>query len=91
MQRVAWRASARQDELYSLEMETPQEEACELDWDQLSGADTESRLSILTAWLIAAQFENLSYSLKLPGFKASAGKGPEHQARCLEQLALYGL
>ena len=91
MQRVPWRASARQGELYSLEMEAPQEESCELDWDQLSGADTESRLSILTAWLIAAEFENISYTLKLPGFEAPASKGRKHQARCLKQLALYGL
>jgi uncharacterized protein (DUF58 family) len=89
IQRVAWRASARQNELYSLEMEAPQEDACELDWDQLRGGDTESRLSILTAWVIAADFENLSYSLKLPDELLATGSGPEHRARCLERLALY--
>jgi uncharacterized protein (DUF58 family) len=54
MQRVAWRASARHDDLYSLEMETPREDACELDWDLLKGDDIEKRLSILTAWVVAA-------------------------------------
>ena len=88
IQRVAWRASARQGDLYSMEMESPQEEACELDW-QLAFGDTENRLSILTAWVIAADFENLSYSLKLPDFELAAGRGPEHRARCLEKLALY--
>lgn len=89
MQRVAWRASARHDELYSLEMETPREDACELDWDLLRGGDIESRLSILTAWVIAADHKQLLYSLKLPGTLIPAGKGDSHRSRCLEQLALY--
>lgn len=89
IQRVAWRASARHDELYSLEMETPRENACELDWDLLRGGDVESRLSILTAWVITADHKQLSYSLKLPGTLIPAGKGDSHRSRCLEQLALY--
>ncbi len=91
IQRVAWRASARHDELYSLEMESPREDACELDWDLLRGDDIESRLSILTAWVIAADHKQLSYSLKLPETLIPAGKGDSHRSRCLEQLALYRL
>lgn len=88
-QRVAWRASARHDELYSLEMETPREDACELDWDLLQGADVETRLSILTAWVIAADHRLLLYSLKLPGEFITSGNGAEHRAECLEILALH--
>lgn len=91
IQRVAWRASARHDELYSLEMESPREDACELDWDLLRGNDIESRLSILTAWVIAADHKQLSYSLKLPDALIPAGKGDDHRSRCLERLALYML
>ena len=89
LQRVAWRASARHDELYSMEMETPREDACELDWDLLKGSDTETRLSILTAWVIAADHKQLSYSLKLPGTHIPTGIGAAHRSRCLEALALY--
>jgi len=89
LQRVAWRASARHDELYSLEMETPREDACELDWNLLSGCDTERRLSILTAWVIAADHKQLSYSLKLPDQKVPTGNGTDHRAECLGLLALY--
>ncbi len=89
IQRVAWRASARHNELYSLEMETPKEEACELDWDLLKGGDTETRLSILTAWVIAADHKQLSYSLKLPGEFIPRGDGVNHRLRCLETLTLY--
>ncbi len=89
MQRVAWRASARQGELYSMEMEAPQEDACDLDWQRLQGSNVETRLSILTAWVIAADAENIAYSLTLPDERFAAGKGPEHRARCLEKLALF--
>jgi len=88
-QRVAWRASARHGELYSLEMETPREEACELDWNLLQGTNVETRLSILTAWVIAADHKQLSYSLKLPGEFIASGNDLAHRARCLELLALH--
>jgi uncharacterized protein (DUF58 family) len=87
--RVAWRASARHDELYSLEMESPREDAYELDWDLLKGGDIETRLSILTAWVIAADHKQLSYSLRLPGDHVPSGNGPDHRSKCLELLALY--
>lgn len=89
IQRVAWRASARHDELYSLEMEAPREDACELDWDLLQGCDLETRLSILTAWVIAADHKQLSYSLKLPDETVPSGNGINHRSKCLELLALY--
>lgn len=89
IQRIAWRASARHDELYSLEMEAPREEACELDWNLLQGGDVETRLSILTAWVIAADHKQLTYSLKLPAEQVPSGCGIQQRSRCLELLALY--
>lgn len=88
-QRVAWRASARHDQLYTLEMETPREDACELDWDLLRGVEVEKRLSILTAWVIAADHKQVSYSLVLPNTQVPVGKGVRHRSSCLELLALY--
>jgi len=88
-QRVAWRASARHDELYSLEMETPLEEACELDWASLDAVDAETRLSILTAWVIAADRKLLAYSMRIPGEYVAANSGAVHRAKCLELLALF--
>ena len=89
IQRIAWRASARHDELYSLEMETPREQACELDWDLLKGGDVETRLSILTAWVIAADHKQLMYSLKLPSETVPSANGTSHRSKCLELLAVY--
>jgi uncharacterized protein (DUF58 family) len=90
-QRIAWRASARHEKFYSLEMETPRESACELDWDLLHGADLERRLSILTAWVVAADHKQLAYSLKLPDIEIQAGSGIGQRMQCLEALALYRL
>jgi uncharacterized protein (DUF58 family) len=89
IQRVAWRASARHNELYSLEMEAPRDEACELDWDLLKGGDTETRLSMLTTWVIAADHKQLNYSLSLPGEYIPVGSGINQRSKCLELLALY--
>ncbi len=89
LQRIAWRASARHDELYSLEMESPSDEACVLDWHALQGLDAEKRLSVLTAWVLAAEQEQLAYSLVLPDRGLPAGAGPDHRSACLEMLALY--
>jgi uncharacterized protein (DUF58 family) len=89
MQRIAWRASARHDEFYSLEMETPKEDACELDFDLLLGSDVERRLSILTAWVIIADRKQMTYSLQLPNQSIPAGHGADQRNICLEQLALF--
>ncbi len=75
--------------MYSLEMETPRDEACELNWDLLSGHDVESRLSILTAWVLAADQRQMAFSLKTPLESIDIGQGAEQRARCLEMLALY--
>jgi uncharacterized protein (DUF58 family) len=91
LKRVAWRTSARHDQLFTREMETPQEDSCVLSWDLLQGLDTEARLAVLTAWVLQADHRQLTYSLKLPGLETDAGNDAVHRAACLEQLALYGL
>lgn len=91
LKRVAWKTSARHDELYTREMESPREEACELAWDLLTGVELEERLSILTAWVLMADHRQLSYSLQVPGDRVETGSGLEHRNRCLELLSVYGL
>lgn len=91
LRRVAWRTSARHDDLYSREMEIPQQESCALSWDALRGMDTETRLSTLTTWVLMADHRQISYSLELPERFLGSDNGPEHRARCLEALALHEL
>jgi len=90
LRQVAWRASARHDKLYSRVMETPREEACELNWYLMGGCDTEERLSILTAWILLAEQRQIRYSLELPTDALPAGLGDDHRDTCLKILSLYG-
>jgi hypothetical protein len=70
-------------------METPSEEACELNWYLMGEGDTEKKLSVLTAWVLKAEHLKIPYSLEMPGSALPAELGEEHRKACLEILALY--
>lgn len=89
LRRVAWRTSARHDELYTREMETPRDLSCVLDWHLLGGLDHELRISVLAAWVLQADHRGLRYRLELPGASSGPGAGADHRADCLEMLALF--
>ncbi|MCH7507126.1 MAG: DUF58 domain-containing protein [Proteobacteria bacterium] len=87
--RIAWRTSARHQILYSKIMESPCEEACELNWYLLRGLRTEEKLSILTAWILRAEHQQIPYSLEMPATALPAALGEDHRNACLEILALF--
>lgn len=89
LRRIAWRASARHQKLYSREMEVPSEESCDLNWYLMGGGDVETRLSILAAWILRAERHQIPYSLEIPGAGLPADLGPDHRDACLEILALF--
>jgi uncharacterized protein (DUF58 family) len=89
LRRIAWRTSARHQKLYSRVMESPSEEACELNWYLLGAGNTEEKLSILTAWVLRAERMQIPYSLEMPGAALPTDLGEEHRDSCLEILALY--
>ncbi len=88
IRRVAWRTSARHQKLYTREMETPREEACELNWYLMGGRDKEEKLSILAAWILKAERRQIPYSLEMPSEALPANLGEEHCHACLKILAL---
>ena len=87
---IAWRASARHDKLLTREYESPQQEACELNWYLLPEVAIEEKLSILTAWIIKAERLMIPYSLELPSDALPADLGPDHRDACLRLLAVFG-
>ncbi len=89
LKQISWRTSARHDQLYTKQLETPQEASCVLDFQRLDGRGTEERLSILTAWVLMAEHRSLPYRLVLPKLTLKADSGPAHRAACLEALALF--
>lgn len=85
---IAWKASARHDNLMVKDFEQPQSRPqWQLDWRQLGGLDNEARIARLARWLNEAQAQRCSYSLWLPGDKIASGSGPLHYAHCMNALA----
>ncbi|MDP2880229.1 MAG: DUF58 domain-containing protein [Azonexus sp.] len=89
---VAWKASARnagEGPLLIKQFAGGAQVELMLDW-QLTDpvlAD-ETRIGILTGWVLAADAADAHYGLRLPGVDIPAGSGERHRQRCLEALAL---
>jgi len=89
--RINWRVFSRSDELTVNRFDGGAGgNALRLDWERTNG-DIESRLSQLTAWLLAAEHAGQEYALRLPGFARPPGRGLSHRNACLEALALFSL
>ena len=85
---IAWKASARHDALLVRDLEHRSGDAVTLDYSNLAGLDHEARICRLTAWVVAAEFAQLSYSLHLPQARFGPGLGAAHRHECLRALAL---
>jgi len=91
LQRIAWKAYARNDLLLLKEFSSGTHEPCMLDWALLPDLDAEQRLAQLTRWCLDADNAGRSIALRLPGSAIPLGTGPKHLAACLEALALFEL
>lgn len=60
-----------------------------LRWQDVTGGDTETRLSQLCRWILDCHAQGLRFRLCLPGVDIPADSGERHRRRCLEALALY--
>jgi uncharacterized protein (DUF58 family) len=90
---VAWKAVARQGPhatLQTKQFSGTAAPALWLDWTMLPGMDVETRLSVLTRWVLDAESAGLSWGLRLPDEEIPQAHGPDHTHACLKALALYG-
>jgi uncharacterized protein (DUF58 family) len=87
---IHWKAVARGQGWYTKEFGGGQLSLLWLDWDSLDGFDTETRLSILTRWVLDAERDGELYGLIVPGTRIAPGNGEAHEGRCLAALALFG-
>ncbi|MDP2416999.1 MAG: DUF58 domain-containing protein, partial [Hydrogenophaga sp.] len=90
---VVWKKAAQafaagRNDLVSREAQSSQRKQLWLDHAQCGHSHLEARLSRLTAWVLMAERLGLDYGLRLPGREIAPENGPNHQARCLEALAL---
>jgi uncharacterized protein (DUF58 family) len=90
--RIAWKAVARGGGWYTKQFEGGAGGgALDLDWSGLPpGLDEESRLSRLTAWVLAAERETRAFALRLPGNELAHGQGAGHRRAALVALASFG-
>lgn len=86
---VAWKPSARRDQLLVREYEQPRDAEVVLDWSTLGTLPYEARISRLAHWVDAAEHEQRRYRLQLPGHPPlGPDSGPAHRHACLRALAL---
>ncbi len=87
--RVHWKAVAREQGVPVKVFSGATSEITVLRWQDVTGGDTETRLSQLSRWVLDADARNLRYGLCLPGVEIPPDSGDEHRHRCLEALALH--
>ncbi|RUL79778.1 DUF58 domain-containing protein [Dyella choica] len=86
---VAWKASARHENLLVKDYEQPvAQQEWRLDWRHLQGLDHEARIARLARWLGEALAQGRQWSLWLPNEVIGIGNGPSHYTRCMSALAL---
>ncbi|MEX2122701.1 MAG: DUF58 domain-containing protein, partial [Woeseia sp.] len=86
---VAWKAYARSGELLSKQFAGADTSSQWFDFDRVSAADTETRLSILTRWIVDAERTQRDFGLRTPGREIPPSHGDAHRHRCLEALAMF--
>jgi len=91
MRLIAWKRTAQTGELISREFQQTHGKKLLLDYAQIPLADTEVKLSRLTAWVLIAYQQQLEYCLKLPQFNSGYGYSSKHHLACLKELALFAL
>lgn len=91
LRHVAWKIAARGRGLYTKEYSSNVDDKIWLKWDMFPDMTMEQRLSRLCYCVLQLDAAGLDYGLELPGVKIAPAKGPDHYARAMETLALYGL
>lgn len=86
---VAWKKVAHNDQWLTKEFEGEAGGEIELNWDDIPTNNPEEKLSVLCAWVLRSEKENLKYGLSIPGKYIDANRGFEHRKNCLRALAAW--
>jgi uncharacterized protein (DUF58 family) len=90
-QRIAWKALAREQGLQVKHFSALQGNELWLDLMAAPAQDIESRLSIMTRWILDAEAQGMAYGLRLSGVELLPERGAAHRDECLRAVALFGL
>lgn len=91
LQRIAWKALAREQGLQVKQFSAHQGRELWLDWSSLPNIATERKLELLTRWVLDADAQQLQYGLRLPGLEVPPKYSSGQREECLRGLALFGL
>lgn len=87
LRHIDWKTYARGKGLYSKEFQGGEMPEITFRWEDTSG-DRESRISLLTRWVIDANAQGLKFGMKLPGNNIPPSNDEAHISKCLASLAL---
>lgn len=87
--RLYWKAIARERGLLIKQFSGERAEELWLDWARLPPIDPELRLSLLCRQVLDAHARGARYGLRLPGKTLELDRGLDHLHRCLTALALF--
>ena len=87
---IHWGAYAKTGKAYTKTFADYANQDLWLDWDLLTLAGVETKLSHLSAKTLQYHQEQQVYGLKIPGKTIQPSSGEAHKTRCLTALALYG-
>jgi uncharacterized protein (DUF58 family) len=88
---IAWKAYARSGDLYSKMFSGADTSSQWFDFNLIDDTDVEARLSILTRWIIDAEFRQQDYGLRIPGAEYPPTHGKAQRHRALRSLAMFQL
>jgi uncharacterized protein (DUF58 family) len=88
---IAWKAYARAGELLVKEFSGAAEPLPVFDLADAPGPDLESRLSVLTRWIVDAHARGETFGLRLPDVELPPQPGDAQRRRCLAALATFEL
>jgi uncharacterized protein (DUF58 family) len=91
LQRIAWKALAREQGLQVKQFSALQGNELWLDLLLAPASDLEHKLAIMTRWILDAEAQGQAYGLRLPGLELPPERGVAHRDECLRALALFGL
>jgi len=91
LRHIHWKAFAKQSTMITKQFGGDRGDETWLNWDDLTNLDVETRLSILTRWVLNAELDGTYYGLTLPNQIIKPASGANHRDQCLRALALYGI
>lgn len=89
IKQIHWKTFAKGQGVFTKQYSQGQAAELWLDYTTVPGHDTEERLSQLCRWILDAEAAGIKYGLNLPGNSLPPAQGAQHQASCLQALALF--